>query len=335
MTEKKQWLKVVARWVGIGFVVVFVIPTALGFLIIRHRQIATPMKEPPLMRSIPTLSVVAGTCIVAAHLLVPRTMFAQIEPGSCSRIAGALAAGSTRLSDIPQLVQCPASGPATLAELWTRELTTPADLETLVQTSATLRDARLYDVVFGVARSSRQATAVRLGALRVLIEYYNPELSPSETWLRSATLGDPIPVRMHHAEVSGASPVPPSLVTDIPPLMADLAHSDDPAVAGAALPFRQSLASDDPEHTPVQPDAVRLIAKCGNSVMLQSTLDVTLRLRVQVLGSSFEKTISPRAWSGGRPMEIPMLLPPGTVVVSYGSGHELARLTRRNAACPQ
>jgi hypothetical protein len=40
MTEKKQWLKVVARWVGIGFVVVFVIPTALGFLIIRHRQAA-------------------------------------------------------------------------------------------------------------------------------------------------------------------------------------------------------------------------------------------------------------------------------------------------------
>jgi hypothetical protein len=205
----------------------------------------------------------------------------------------------------------------------------------LVHTSATLRDARLYDAVLGVARSPVQATTVRLAALRVLMAYYSLGLDPNETWLRTSTLGDPIPVAMDQAAVTGANPLPPSLVTNMPSLMADLAHSDDPVVAGAALRLRQSLASDDPEHTPVQPNAVRLIAKCGNSVVLQSTLDVTLPLRVQVLGSSFEKTVSPRAWSGGRPMEIPMLLPPGTVVVSYGSGHELARLTSRNAACPQ
>jgi hypothetical protein len=120
----------------------------------------------------------------------------------------------------------------------------------------------------------------------------------------------------------------------MPALMAELAHSDDPAVAGGALRLRQALALRDPEHTPVQPDLVRLIAKCGNGVTLQSTLDVTLGLRVHVLGTSFETTVWPRAWSRGRPMEIPMVLPPGTVVVSYGSGHELARLTSRNEACP-
>ena len=40
MNEKKQWLKVLARWVAIAVFVVFVIPTALGFFIIRHRQAA-------------------------------------------------------------------------------------------------------------------------------------------------------------------------------------------------------------------------------------------------------------------------------------------------------
>ena len=40
MNEKKQWVKVVARWVAIAVFVVFVIPTALGFFIIRHRQAA-------------------------------------------------------------------------------------------------------------------------------------------------------------------------------------------------------------------------------------------------------------------------------------------------------
>jgi hypothetical protein len=32
-------------------------------------------------------------------------------------------------------------------------------------------------------------------------------------------------------------------------------------------------------------------------------------------------------------MGIPMLLPPGTVVLRYGSGHELARLATRNTEC--
>jgi hypothetical protein len=176
---------------------------------------------------------------------------------------------------------------------------------------------------------------MRLAALEVLAAYYSPELAASSEYLTSARVGDPIPGSVHHALSSGAAEtLPDQRRREIATLLALLVQSDpDPVVRGAALRLRQGLAYRDPKNIPVQADVVSLAAGCGPRVTLQSRADISLPLRVRVLGTSYDQTFWLKGLVNGQPSKIPLALPRGTVVAGVGD-QELTRLSKRDAPCP-
>jgi hypothetical protein len=175
---------------------------------------------------------------------------------------------------------------------------------------------------------------VRLAALQVLAAYYDPKFHALPEWLRTAHVGDPIPMNVHGGGRKGVTPLPESRTAELPALLARLARNDaDPTVRHAALLLRQGLAFRNPVNTPVQPGTVSLIAGCGDRVTLRSTENILLGLQVSVLGTSSVHTIWLKGSPEAKPMTTLMSLPAGTVVVTYG-GRELARLSERHAPCP-
>jgi len=197
-----------------------------------------------------------------------------------------------------------------------------------------VRDGRVYGAVASVATDGARPRDLRLASLSVLSGYYRPDYGPSTTWLSSARIGDPIPSVQDPYKGSGAVPLPDSRLVDFPAMLFKLSHADaDSTVAQAALRLRQDIALSDPEHTPLTANAVRLVASCRNLLVLQSTLDVTIPVRVRVNGTTTEHVYTLKRWSKGPPVQLTLDLPPGEVVASYGNGHELARLADRRGTC--
>jgi hypothetical protein len=288
-----------------------------------------------MMKWFATGGIAARLGAVAAIVLLGQSLLAQTEPASCAAAAQSVSTSSPRSVDVERLAQCPMSGPSALSAVWQRttQIAEP-ELNALVESSTRTRDGRVYGAVAAVAADNGRPTPVRLASLAVLSAYYRPDLAPTMSWLRSARIGDPIPSAPDAYAGTGIVPVPDARLVDFPALLFRLAREGgDSTVARAALRLRQYLALTDPNHTPVAAGAVRLVAGCRNLVTLQSTLDVTIPLRVRVAGTTTEHIYTLKRWVSGPPIQLALDLPPGTVVASYGSGRELARLIDRKGTC--
>lgn len=281
-------------------------------------------------------SMVFERLAIAALLVLPtRTMVAQTEPTACASAARAARTAGVSAADISRLASCPVSGPEALQAAW-QSATRLSDtgVEALIRSSRRNRDGRLYSAVSAIAADPSRATVLRLAALSVLASYYRPDMTPSVHWLRSARVGDPVPSASDAYSAAGLVSLPESRTTEFPRLLQELVQSGaDSAVSSAALRMRQYIALTYPDDTPIPSGAVRLIAGCRNLLTLQSTLDVTIPLRVEVLGTSAVHTYSLKRWNNRQPVQLTLDLPPGTVVVTYGRGRELARLTNRSGPC--
>lgn len=292
-----------------------------------------------MMRLFRTWLVIA-VCGFSLYALTPTQAYGQSEPGSCNQTRTGLEGGRVRQTDLQEIANCRVSGPPAIAKLWPRtQVTGETELSALVATSVALSDGRVYGSVAATAADASQPTNVRLAALQVLAAYYRPDLRPSMEYLKSPH--DKVYIfrsaarATHSAEITGVVPLPRSRKVDIPELLARLAHGDhDPVIKGAALHLRQDLAALDPKNTPVDADRIDLKAGCGPRVTLESTEDIPLQLRVRVLGTPFDRTYALNKSGDGKAKKLPLALPAGTVVVTY-TGKEVARLTERNAPCPQ
>lgn len=260
---------------------------------------------------------------------------ARGETGSCAAAARVVASGRARALEFDVLAECRESGPQALADVWSRSsILSATDVASLTRASLSLRDARLYRILLEVVASAGKSTTLRLSALEVLASYYSAELTAPPRWLTTATVGDPVPATTVRFDSLAAAPLPSSRVNEIPNLVARLALEDpDSTFRQAALRLAQGIAWRHPEPIPVPANAVRLVAGCGRQFTLETSLAIVVPLRVRVLGTSYDHTFTPKRWIAGAPNRDLMSPPLGTVVVSYGSDHELARLTDRNGPC--
>ncbi len=278
------------------------------------------------------LAQAAAVSVLCAH-----TSAAQVEPPVCAAAARAATTQTLRSAEIAQLAECPTSGPNALGTTWQHagSLAGP-ELAALIGSSRRTRDGRVYAAAAAAAADRTRPNELRLASLSVLSAYYRADLAPSLGWLQSARIGDPIPVSTDAYDGTGVVPLPANRLVEFPRLLYRLAQGDrDSSIAQAALRLRQYLALSDPEHTPVSPNAVRLVAGCRNLLSLESTLDVTIPIRVRVLGTTTEHTYTLNRWVGGPPIKLTLDLPPGAVIASVGDGHELARLADRKGSCAE
>ena len=281
--------------------------------------------------------VVAGAAAVSPlQTAVSQTEeFVPGEPGSCAAAARTLAAGTVRALEFDVLAECRESGPQALADVWSRSnFLSATDVASLMRASLSLRDGRLYRALLTVVGNPRKSTALRLSALQVLASYYSGELTASQRWLTAARVGEDIPRTTLHFDSLTAVPLPASRLSEVATLLARLALEDpDSTFRQAALRLAQGIAWLHPEQVPVARSAVRLVTGCGSRVDIETTLAIVVALRMRVLGTSYDYTFTPKRWIAGAPDRILMSPPVGTVVVSYGSGQELARLSERNGPC--
>lgn len=259
------------------------------------------------------------------------------EPAHCaSTVATASRAPAER--EIRLLVDCH-SGPEVLARVWSRQPDpSPALLEPLVISSAMLRDVRLYRSVKAVAENPARSSEARLGALRLLFSYHSPDLLPSRAELVKPRIvglaSESMMTTAPRTRRNDSAPVATSVRGEVQDIIARIARAEtDPVVKEAALRLRQDLAHRDPARTPVAQGAISIKAGCGSSVDVESNENILLRLRIEVLETVFDKTLAIAPASGNAPGRLPLSLPEGVVVVSFG-GRELARLTDRKAPCP-
>jgi len=199
-----------------------------------------------------------------------------------------------------------------------------------------MRDARVLNAVLGVASSAGYSAEGRLAALSVLLRYYDNSYAP----LNAEFVRDPAHVLLAQVvdapgQYNGARPLPGDVRARIAREIAQISTTDgDASFRRVARRVRQALAYTDPANTPLDAGAISLIAGCGRRVTLRSSADIDLPVEVRVLGTKFANGAGIRAGTTTRPTDRLLGLPAGVVVASLG-GREVARLTQRNAPCPQ
>jgi hypothetical protein len=265
----------------------------------------------------------ARTNLAAAVLIgaTATTAFAQSEPSACQSSVAELRARSNHTTPWA-VAHCPSSGPPALAERW-GERNVPGGREgaELVDATGSLRDARLFAAVRRVATDGGRPVADRLAALQALMRYHDPSFVPSLEYLMATSPPlSPIARRIGGPEpLDGSAPLPGTTRRDIGELLAQLAASDDNAmVRRAALRLRQAVAYDDPSATPLRAGSISLAAGCGSRVILGSTADIVVTVRLTIPGTSFDKPFGIGAGSEAKPATRLLSLPAGTVVASYG-----------------
>lgn len=264
-----------------------------------------------------------------------QTAYAQKDSPRCAESAQAVRQGQATANDLRVLAKCPSSGPQALSKLWAApDLISSVELSSLLSASKALRDNRLYQAALAASRNAGHSLDARLASLELLTAYYDRRLAVTRNYLTSATLGDPIPAQPHAQGLAGDDALPEGRAREIPELLADLAQNETDAVLrGAALRLRQALAYRDPQNIPVREGVVALRAGCGPRVAVESSADISLPLRVRVLGTPYDETFWLKGLAGSKPSSMLLAPPAGTVVVSIAD-RELARLTKREAPCP-
>ena len=105
-------------------------------------------------------------------LLAPRAVAAQSDTPDCVAIVAEMLTPTPSTGAIRASAGCPSSGPVTLANRWSRPGVRSATERTaLVEASALMRDARIYQAVLGLTRDENRPVADRLAGIKVLLGY--------------------------------------------------------------------------------------------------------------------------------------------------------------------
>lgn len=276
--------------------------------------------------------VLGATAFAVGHA---QSVLAQTEPAACVEARTGALATPPKVRAVESLARCPSTGPATLAQLWTRK--GPRDevqRSALVAASGAVRDARVFQELLRVARTGELPLPDRLASLRALLRLYDRTYSLSEDYLIADVPRSTLPRTTDAAEqIEGSSPLPRDYRLQVGSELARLASADgNQAMRKAALRLRQALAFADPASTPIAAGTVTLVAACRNAVKLRSVADIDIPVQVHVLGSANGYRNGIKAARPAAPAEVLLAFPAGTVVATYG-GREIARLTDRSGQC--
>lgn len=226
----------------------------------------------------------------------------QVESRACTRAFRALQLGSPRTADLDLIAEsCPRG------------------------------DAQVRAQALQLAHSAVAALPSRLGALRILVAGILPEAWMSSQWLATARLGDMPPRQMH---APSAIPATAAQREEVRSALEVLARSDaDAEMRRASLVLLQALIRTFPALATIEPNTVRLFAKCGDIVRFETTADISLPYVVRVEGTAYERTVWMKPVLNGEPSWTQWALPPGIVTISVADV-EAARLETRPGPCP-
>lgn len=130
------------------------------------------------LRGLALSSLIGASALVA---LVPQRALAQSEGADCLAVAAQMLQPSPSPDAIRASAACPLSGPATLAQRWTRRgARSAAERAALVDASSSIRDGRVYDAVTSVVREDLYPIADRMAGLRVLVGYADEGFTVSQ-----------------------------------------------------------------------------------------------------------------------------------------------------------
>jgi hypothetical protein len=192
-------------------------------------------------------SVFAASALLA---LAPALATAQSESPDCVAIVAEMLAPTPSAGAIRASAGCPATGPVTLANRWTRlGARTAAERAALVEASAEMRDARLYDAVSNVVRDEAYGRSDRLAGLRVLPVYAEESgtgvMQQGHVYgARAAELSAGRQIGVP-TSTTGSNALPATVRDDIARELSQLAREDrDPEVRRAARRAGEKLGYD-------------------------------------------------------------------------------------------
>jgi hypothetical protein len=132
--------------------------------------------------------------------------------------------------------QCDESGPPVLARMWRQVAADSASVGHMVYRSVRLRDQRVYDVVFDIARDPSVPALKRAAALYLLgrwahpgfslpfRQFFAPDYEPAE-W-RGGVSGVTFSFIDHDTQHPGAKPLPETIKADVLRLARGIAAND-------------------------------------------------------------------------------------------------------------
>jgi hypothetical protein len=189
-------------------------------------------------------SAITASALVA---LAPTPAAAQSESPHCVAIVAEMLAPNPSAGAIRASAGCPSTGPVTLANRWTQlGARTAGERAALVEASAGMRDARLYDAVSDVVRDQAYGRSDRLAGLRVLTAYAEENgtgvIQQGQVYgARAAELSGGRQDEATSASASGNA-LAPTLRDDIARELSRLAREDhDPEVRRAARRASEEL----------------------------------------------------------------------------------------------
>ncbi len=236
---------------------------------------------------------------------------------------------------VRDLVRCSTAGTQGLVVLWGRHAAlSDATLEVLVDASRWPR-ARAVTQQLEATLAGRHGARVTHAALAAAVSAFDVAFdvafAPRADEIAALQLGAGLPKQMH---APASTPADRTQKARLAMLVAQLATGHpDATVRVSALAVRQQLALLEPGLTPLAPDAVQLVAKCGRQTELVSTADISLPVRLTVLGTTYDQLVGIGAAMNGTASRALLLVPHGVVVAKLGD-REVARLTNRKVPCP-
>jgi len=232
---------------------------------------------------------------------------------------------------VQDLVRCSAAGTQGLVVLWGRHAAlSDATLEVLVDASRWPR-ARAVTQQLQATLAGRHGARVTHAALAAAVSAFDVAFAPRADQMATLQLGAGLPKKMH---APASAPADRTQKARLAMLVAQLATGHpDATVRVSALAVRQQLALLEPGLTPLAPDAVQLVAKCGRQTELVSAADISLPVRLTVLGTTYDQLVGIGAAMNGTAARALLLVPQGVVVAKLGD-RDVARLTNRNVPCP-
>lgn len=232
---------------------------------------------------------------------------------------------------VRDLVRCSTAGTQGLVVLWGRHAAlSDATLEVLVDASRWPR-ARAVTQQLEATLAGRHGARVTHAALAAAVSAFDVAFAPRADQMAALQLGAGLPKQMH---APASTPADRTQKARLAMLVAQLATGHpDATVRVSALAVRQQLALLEPGLTPLAPDAVQLVAKCGRQTELVSTADISLPVRLTVLGTTYDQLVGIGAAMNGTAARALLLVPHGVVVAKLGD-REVARLTNRKVPCP-
>jgi len=192
--------------------------------------------------------------LLALSVVVSRSLPAQGSPSDspgCSAAAQDVRAGKSVESvrhGLGGLLECPQSGPPTLAKVWESPSVDPEVLNTLSHASAGIRDMRVLSAVIKSADNAALVRAVRLAALRTLVRLYDPKREVEFKTRTEDGANGPVFVMMGRWTSTvgrdGAFPITQAGKNDILATLDRLGNTDsDPALRRVAVQLRRELGA--------------------------------------------------------------------------------------------